>query len=67
FALAAAIGVEIAARALGFLDARIVGGKHRTWRIRQSTKSLDPGPNGQAPRERPRRMSARPGPREERP
>jgi glycosyltransferase involved in cell wall biosynthesis len=63
-ALAAAIGVEIAARALGFWDARIVGGKHRTWKTRQSTKELDastrsPYVNGQGAR-----LSARPGPHE---
>ncbi len=39
-ALAAAIGAEVAARALGFWDARVVGGKHRTWRVLQSTKAL---------------------------
>ena len=63
-ALAAAIGVEIAARALGFWDARIVGGKHRTWKTRQSTKELDastrsPYVNGQGAR-----LSARSGPHE---
>ena len=66
-ALAAAIGVEIGARALGFWDARVVGGKHRTWRVRfESTKSLDPDMNGAA-RERPRRLSARPDPPSGRP
>lgn len=39
-ALAAAIGVEIAARAAGFVDARIVGGRHRTWTPLASTKTL---------------------------
>ena len=39
-ALAAAIAVEVAARAAGFFDARIVGGRHRTWRALSSTKSL---------------------------
>jgi len=66
-ALAAAVGVEIAARALGFWDARIVGGKHRTWKTRGSTKTLGAtatgvGPahaNGASPR-----LSARPGPNE---
>ena len=66
-ALAAAVGVEIAARALGFWDARIVGGKHRTWKTRQSTKTLDAHgaredlthTNGQGGR-----LSARPGPDE---
>ncbi len=74
-AIAAAVGVELAARALGFWDARVVGGKHRTWRVLQSTKSL--GANGQeapagaagapAPKERPRRLSARPAPPERHP
>jgi len=66
-ALATAIGVELAARAVGFWDARVVGGKHRTWRVLSSTKTLSaPGSeaNGAAPRERPRRVSARPGPME---
>ncbi len=58
-ALAAAIGVEVVARALGFWDARIVGGKHRTWRSRQSTKSLDIAPAGPPAKERARRLSAR--------
>ena len=39
-ALAAAIAVEVAARAAGFFDARIIGGRHRTWRPLSSTKSL---------------------------
>jgi cellulose synthase/poly-beta-1,6-N-acetylglucosamine synthase-like glycosyltransferase len=39
-ALATAVGVEIAARAAGFVDARIVGGRHRTWRPLESTKTL---------------------------
>ncbi|CAN5924431.1 hypothetical protein BH11MYX4_BH11MYX4_36880 [soil metagenome] len=39
-ALLAAVAVEIAARAAGFIDARIVGGRHRTWRALSSTKSL---------------------------
>jgi glycosyltransferase involved in cell wall biosynthesis len=59
-ALAAAIGTEIAARAVGFWDARVVGGKHRTWRVLSSTKTLAATPG--APKERPRRLSARPGP-----
>jgi cellulose synthase/poly-beta-1,6-N-acetylglucosamine synthase-like glycosyltransferase len=60
-ALAAAIGTEIAARALGFWDARVVGGKHRTWRVLESTKSLTVV-NGaaEAPAAPPRRLSARP-------
>jgi glycosyltransferase involved in cell wall biosynthesis len=62
-ALAAAIAVEVGARALGFWDARVVGGKHRTWRALQSTKMLDLSVNGAAPSaERPRRLSARPDP-----
>jgi poly-beta-1,6-N-acetyl-D-glucosamine synthase len=39
-ALAAAIAVEVAARTAGFIDARIVGGRHRTWRSLTSTKRL---------------------------
>lgn len=39
-ALAAAIAVEVAARAAGFVDARIVGGRLRTWRPLASTKIL---------------------------
>jgi cellulose synthase/poly-beta-1,6-N-acetylglucosamine synthase-like glycosyltransferase len=60
-ALAAAIGTEVAARALGFWDARVVGGKHRTWRVLQSTKKLGGQTNGAGAVERPRRLSARPG------
>jgi glycosyltransferase involved in cell wall biosynthesis len=60
-ALAAAIGAEVAARAIGFWDARVVGGKHRTWRVLSSTKNLGGQANGPA-RERPRRLSARPDP-----
>jgi poly-beta-1,6-N-acetyl-D-glucosamine synthase len=62
-ALAAAIGTEVAARVLGFWDARVVGGKHRTWQVLQSTKTLGTESNGvSAPAvdERPRRLSARP-------
>jgi poly-beta-1,6-N-acetyl-D-glucosamine synthase len=64
-ALAAAVAVEVGARALGFWDARVVGGKHRTWRVLQSTKSLTlpASAHGQAlgkGDERPRRLSARP-------
>ncbi len=62
-ALAVAIGTEIAARAAGLWDARVVGGKHRTWRVLSSTKSLD-GRNGAPVKERPQRLSARPGPLE---
>jgi poly-beta-1,6-N-acetyl-D-glucosamine synthase len=39
-AVAAAVAVEIAARAAGFFDARIVGGRHRTWKRLDSTKRL---------------------------
>lgn len=39
-ALAAAIAVEVAARATGFVDARIIGGKRRTWKPLASTKVL---------------------------
>jgi cellulose synthase/poly-beta-1,6-N-acetylglucosamine synthase-like glycosyltransferase len=67
-AVVAAVGTELVARAVGFWDARVVGGKHRTWQVLQSTKSLarqgHSGVNGVA-HERPRRVSARPGPPEE--
>jgi hypothetical protein len=39
-AIATAVAVEIAARAAGFFDARIVGGRHRTWKPLESTKNL---------------------------
>jgi len=58
-ALATAIGTEVAARVAGFWDARVVGGKHRTWTPLASTKNL-----GAPPSERPQRLSARPGPAE---
>jgi poly-beta-1,6-N-acetyl-D-glucosamine synthase len=61
-AIAAAIGTEVVARIVGFWDARVVGGKHRTWKALQSTKQLDASANGAAARERPRRLSARPDP-----
>jgi hypothetical protein len=67
-ALATAIGTEVVARVTGFWDARVVGGKHRTWRVLRSTKSLDRRTNGaaaHAPPGRPRRLSARPGPDED--
>jgi glycosyltransferase involved in cell wall biosynthesis len=73
-ALAVAMGTELAARAVGFWDARVVGGKHRTWRVLRSTKSLGEAPsNGvgargvarDRDRDRPRRLSARPDPPEE--
>jgi poly-beta-1,6-N-acetyl-D-glucosamine synthase len=65
-ALAAAIGTELVARAAGFWDARVVGGKHRTWRVLSSTKKLSHGETNGVTRakERPRRVSARPGPLE---
>jgi hypothetical protein len=73
-ALAAAIGTEVVARAVGFWDARVVGGRHRTWRVLQSTKSLGAVTNGVAtgeglshrspPKDRPHRLSARPDPPE---
>jgi hypothetical protein len=40
-ALAAAIATEVVARAAGFFDARILGGKHRTWKQLRSTKRLN--------------------------
>jgi hypothetical protein len=61
-ALALAIGTEVAARAAGFWDARVVGGKHRTWNVLASTKTL--GTQAKAAAERPHRLSARPGPME---
>jgi cellulose synthase/poly-beta-1,6-N-acetylglucosamine synthase-like glycosyltransferase len=57
-ALAAAMGTEVVARMVGFWDARVVGGRHRTWRVLQSTKSLR-GEPGEI-RDRPQRLSARP-------
>jgi biofilm PGA synthesis N-glycosyltransferase PgaC len=39
-ALVAAVGVEVAARAVGFVDARIIGGRHRTWTPLVSTKNI---------------------------
>jgi glycosyltransferase involved in cell wall biosynthesis len=39
-ALAVAIATEVVARAAGFFDARILGGKHRTWKQLRSTKRL---------------------------
>jgi glycosyltransferase involved in cell wall biosynthesis len=66
-ALGTAIGTELAARALGFWDARVIGGQHRTWRVLQSTKALTAANGAAVPKERPRRVSARPGPPETRP
>jgi biofilm PGA synthesis N-glycosyltransferase PgaC len=68
-ALAAAIGTEVAARAVGFWDARVVGGKHRTWRILSTTKNLGPTETNGVRHEQdaPRRLSARPGPLEGQP
>lgn len=39
-ALAVAVAVELAARVAGFVDARVIGGRHRTWRPLASTKKL---------------------------
>jgi poly-beta-1,6-N-acetyl-D-glucosamine synthase len=39
-ALMIAVGTEALARAAGFFDARVVGGKHRTWTPLASTKVL---------------------------
>ncbi len=39
-ALGAAIATEVVARVAGFVDARILGGKHRTWKQLRSTKRL---------------------------
>jgi len=39
-ALGAAIATEVVARAAGFIDARILGGKHRTWKQLRTTKRL---------------------------
>jgi poly-beta-1,6-N-acetyl-D-glucosamine synthase len=39
-AVAAAVAVEVAARVAGFVDARIIGGRRRTWRALDSTKKL---------------------------
>ncbi len=42
-ALAAAVGTEMAARLAGFVDARVVGGKRRTWTRLSTTKKLRKG------------------------
>lgn len=39
-AMAVAVGTEAVARAIGFFDARVLGGKHRTWKPLVSTKKL---------------------------
>ena len=39
-AMALAVGTEAVARAVGFFDARVLGGKHRTWKPIGSTKKL---------------------------
>jgi hypothetical protein len=39
-ALATAAVTEVLARAAGFFDARVLGGKHRTWKQLRSTKKL---------------------------
>jgi cellulose synthase/poly-beta-1,6-N-acetylglucosamine synthase-like glycosyltransferase len=60
-ALAAAVGTEVVARLAGFWDARVVGGKHRTWKQLRSTKQALQ-PEIVDVNERPRRLSARPDP-----
>ena len=46
-AVAVAVATEIAARFAGFFDARVLGGKHRTWKQLRSTKTLrKPGEGG---------------------
>ena len=45
-AVVAAAGVELAARAAGFVDARIIGGRHRTWKSLRSSKKLKPVEDG---------------------
>lgn len=44
-ALVAAVATEALARTAGFFDARVVGGKHRTWKPLASTKVLKPAPS----------------------
>ncbi len=39
-AVVAAVATEVAARVAGFFDARILGGKHRTWKQLRTTKTL---------------------------
>jgi biofilm PGA synthesis N-glycosyltransferase PgaC len=63
-ALATAIGTEVVARVAGFWDARVVGGKHRTWTPLMSTKTLDGDAHAAQSSDKPRRLSARPGPLE---
>jgi cellulose synthase/poly-beta-1,6-N-acetylglucosamine synthase-like glycosyltransferase len=41
-ALVASIATEVAARVAGFFDARVVGGRHRTWTPIASTKAKRP-------------------------
>jgi cellulose synthase/poly-beta-1,6-N-acetylglucosamine synthase-like glycosyltransferase len=45
-AVAAAVATEVAARVAGFFDARILGGKHRTWKQLRSTKKLKSSSSG---------------------
>jgi biofilm PGA synthesis N-glycosyltransferase PgaC len=46
-AVAAAVATEVVARFAGFFDARVLGGKHRTWKQLRSTKTLrKPGGGG---------------------
>lgn len=44
-ALVCAMGTELAARAAGLWDARVVGGKHRTWKRLESTKRFNDTPS----------------------
>jgi cellulose synthase/poly-beta-1,6-N-acetylglucosamine synthase-like glycosyltransferase len=39
-AVVAAVATEVLARAAGFFDARVSGGRHRTWKQLESTKTL---------------------------
>ena len=63
-AMATAVGVEVLARAVGFWDARVVGGKHRAWKRLESTKTLG-APRAVKRDERQKRISARPDPPED--
>lgn len=48
-ALLASVATEAAARAVGFWDARVVGGKHRIWKQLESTKRLRRGSSPPSP------------------
>ena len=39
-AIVGAVALEIGARVAGFVDARIIGGRHRTWKPLETTKTL---------------------------